>query len=609
MTNDDVLRIELHVLVIAVALLFLPGVPLWMSAVQSAALLLAYFFGILVWDDTVRWSPVLSAVMALTLISLIADNVGRRPSAKTIVAAVLTSVFTGALVYLRKDGYYIAVFPMLGIVIINVTMLLFHLVSALVKRKKTQPSERLVDEFLTSCRTNMRILCYSVVMIVGLTIVPKALLHLNIKVYEIIEQVEHYPSRKGHLVWHPMYIGLGVGHSPLRFETNYTYTYENAMWLDESSISRALQEDIKAVYPGERYEKVVRRIFMGVLKRNTPAVMRCCIFKGTELLRIAEWWVPLTLTLLFALSSLMFFCPGTIPSISTYLFATCLLLFTCAVPPILAVPARIYCVGFLTAVVAVPVFAGVFIIRTMSKFRGKNGGDDAMFDECASARLDEYPNLVKKAVNVVLIVALMLSVTLFVRSGSVYRHRRHLGEMLSSESLDFADLLQEYHADAVSAFNALTGQQRKKLLDKVLSQYGRNPDVIITPLPKKGSLRVLHAAWVEKRVFLLIELRKDLVGEGNIPVNIELYDEYYRELPETRRDSMFSRIPGTGHRRTNSIVLLPRGLKAGVWLFSFSANRDYVKKCVVGDIIVTVAHDAWGKRLYHELYELEPQAK
>jgi hypothetical protein len=60
-----------------------------------------------------------------------------------------------------------------------------------------------------------------------------------------------------HLFWHPMYLGLG--YLPNRY---------GITWDDSYGARAALRQDPRAVYPTARYEAVIRRLYVRVLKRD-----------------------------------------------------------------------------------------------------------------------------------------------------------------------------------------------------------------------------------------------------------------------------------------------------------------------------------------------------
>jgi hypothetical protein len=60
-----------------------------------------------------------------------------------------------------------------------------------------------------------------------------------------------------HLFWHPMYLGLG--YLPNRY---------GITWDDSYGAHAALREDPKAFYPTARYEAVIRKLYIRLLKRD-----------------------------------------------------------------------------------------------------------------------------------------------------------------------------------------------------------------------------------------------------------------------------------------------------------------------------------------------------
>ena len=117
------------------------------------------------------------------------------------------------------------------------------------------------------CSASLSILRRSAFILVVLLLLPKILLFLNIRAYEIAERGQHWPKRKGHHMWHNVYIGVGATVADGR-RNLYLYNHENIPLYDPRGVYAVKQALPYVVGYPEAYDQEIKNQYLTMAWKN-----------------------------------------------------------------------------------------------------------------------------------------------------------------------------------------------------------------------------------------------------------------------------------------------------------------------------------------------------
>ena len=276
MDVKDAYKIELSIIIIFILIISLPIIPFRSSFIGVLCLLILYFSNILKWDINFRWPPILSTLIILIVLNIFVERSHHEINWKNILQLLALSVFAGWLYYLRKDGYFIFLLPIVVILLFNLILFLSSCVTNIIRKGY----QYFLKNFNLLDQISMPIVILSLTVIIGFTAITKAVIYLDIKLFEVIEKTEHYPKGKGHSVWHPVYLGIGGA----RIDQGKVYNQENIIWADMCGYSHAFQKDLSVSRLGS-YDSRIKKMYFHIVKNNFNDLVRVYSLKTLDLFK------------------------------------------------------------------------------------------------------------------------------------------------------------------------------------------------------------------------------------------------------------------------------------------------------------------------------------
>ncbi len=561
MRKAEIFRAQAYVAVIGALLLVMCRVSF---RTLVPAFLLLFFFSLPViakWGGR-AWPQLLAVVTTFVLLDLSANKSGDGRLKNELWRLFLIALYAGWLRSFRAEAGYIVGLPFLLLLALNLVVVARDRITrertrhpkdsatalALAKRWVALPAKWLRARQLPRIDTRLagvRELVACAVILGGLTAASLGF-YFNIKLFEVIEGVDHQPTLNGHLVWHPLYVGLG-----------YQYHYpESISWKDDYGSLLAQKENGSFSGWGPESEDAARKRYLEIMIRNTGWVLQVYLSKLRMVLfdTAKGATFPLLIAALAALNGLLILhrlTGGGLAGGLQFIVASIAMIAAASMPAIATTPQ--YETAVDSALSGIVLFG---LARGMGELIERDEG---------KARDESYWagfRLAAGSFGIAICALLTLGVA---RAAWTESHRRDLTTALASEEIEYTQLLDEYHADAVVAFNRLSDAEREELSLKISDRYGRglSPQLAFAKDPTAYSL--INATWTDEYLFLLVRLAKPVLGQHVIPIGFKFRNLESRYLVDR--------------------IHLPPLMKARVWLFSMKAPRETVEALSIGDIV------------------------
>lgn len=548
----DAFRLQGYVIASGAVLFVVLGAPL--SAVAASCLLLVLFVLPDVTGVAERsWPQIAAVAFSFALLHVTARDVCEGLSWRKLLRLATLGFYVGALGVFRIEASYVPLAPFAGLLALHTLVLGGWLLKA-VRSDGVQSTFRRCLAFVrrragekTGPRPavpGLRELGACAAVIAGVLAASPAST-LNLIFFELIEGVEHRPEIGQHLFWHPLFIGLGAQvHFP-----------ENLYWSDDLGRLEARRANDSFVDFDRASEAAARERYLEILVRNTPFVTQVYLQK---LRLLVDGLVPGASTAAIlpciAIGCLVVFLGIARRHRDGSVWGPTLAIGSLGIMAITAMPGLValvrYAVAFPVAIAGTVLFA--MVVSGERIFAG---------EEPIAEEEQRWRGIGRSALVATLILGSAL-LLLLLRVSLVESHRQRLTERFMTLSLSFDELLEEYHADAVAAFNVLPDGQRSQIAADLMRQHGKRFDADVRRAIGASNPEVLLARRTDKTLYLLVKLNARSLRTKVIPVRLDFYNA----------ESM------------NDLIFLPRGTRPGVWLFSVRAPRDTVARCTIGEI-------------------------
>ncbi len=581
MSWSDVHRIRGVMAAASIAVLFLWGAPL--GALLAMALLTWLFTSPLLGLNAERvWPQIMAVGFCFVLLEGLTREIERRDHPyRGILALFGVGVFAGSLGLFRSEARHIALLPFAAILATHTVALALWLFSGSSDAVGFDPGEdgseraagwkqrfriragtaaqrlRALPARVVSMDRGLRGVVASAAAVAGILAVSP-LAHLNLELFERIEGVDHHPDVGKHILWHPLFLGLGW----------YWRSPENVAWHD--NVGRLEAERTNGYFSsfGLDTEEAERRRYFDILTHNTPLFVDVYLRKAREIL-YDQTSRPVALAVAIAFFIALFGVTRLRNKSgldgSTLTIGTVAMGFSALAPGLVAGPA--FAVAFNAVLAGIILFGGRSILRQMEST-----------DVELSAADRAHLRRMHKGLLAAAVVGALLAILLFARVASINEHRIELAARLEQGELGFDALLGEYHSDAVLAFNSLRLSTREKIAKAVVAEYGAGLPPSVRRTHTSAKLKILHVRRTQQTLYLLVQTSTALKFESVIPVRMELAARESVPRPAGADFSAFF--------HTNSdLIFIPKHTVPGVWLFATRAPKDTVERLVIGDLV------------------------
>jgi hypothetical protein len=561
MDRGDLIRFQVRVLELCLVAFFLPAAPLLLSVAAAGALLLAAFSNTILWSGWGFWPPAPCAVVALMSLTLFALRIRDLSLRRELWQLLAISLVGGVLGLLRRDCFFFMVVPFAAICAFSVLALSTQVIHEAISLKKWALPVRDVRRVLHDSRFILKIGVIAALVVLSTMVIPKVLSYLNIRLFEIIEQVEHQPRWEGHPLWHNLYIGIGGTLDPAA-GTPSPHNAENITWNDLCGFSAARQASPTTPKYSPAYFEVLREQYMTILHNNPADWFEACFAKAKHLLfYLKEWLLVCLVSILMALA-VGWSRRDAFLEVSLFLLSSAAIFLVCLAPPLLTtltgsgfltVPltghAFQYAVGVHAAVITFPPLSAAFLATILRRDRMRIPEEPDVYTE-------NYRQAALRGLMVVCVAVIIIGFCGIGHIRNNYTERRDLATELAAGRVSINSLLQSYHATAVHAFNTIPEQSRHSLLAATMVEPGNLAGCSVSALKGDSDISLVHARWIGERVFVFLRCKRPLHG-SLIPLHIAP-----DSLPQGKN----------AHPTSNAIILLPTALRPGTWLFSFAAS-------------------------------------
>ena len=565
MSPSGIYRIQSHVSVLAAGLLLLLGVSYFETFLFVVLLVLFAPSGIGNHDGRL-WPQVISLALTFVLIDMATRRVADEPSQPPLRHFFAIALFTGWMGIFRAEAHYIALVPFLALFATNLAILVWNRpprhpdrsswragVTGLLSearrwltRNRSGESRRFPKWTVGLASPQLRAVLVSAVVIAGI-FAASGVGTLNIALFEVIEDTEHQPEMGRHLFWHPLFLGLGAHH----------HHPENIYWHDfEGKIEAQKESGVFSGYTRE-YEQTIRHRYLDILTHNTSTVFQAYLRKARDLFAgqhaAVSGALPLAIIALLGLILLFSVQRSRGSSLAgglNFALASVSVVAVAALPGIMTT--LDYATALCPALTAASLFGAALTARTCAADPPPECGDD------------RYWLWFRRVTIVIPVASAIVLAAVGIRSASIRAHREQLSQQLAGGSLSYSQLLDEYHADAVTAFNSLSRAEREKLTREISGHLPPRLDPKVRLVPGTPTSLVVDARWRNDHLYLLVRLKERLTGLNVIPVQLGYESEDAIHL--------------------NDLIFLPPRIESGPWLLSMRAPRNHVRDIAIGRI-------------------------
>jgi hypothetical protein len=538
----DIYRIQLFMIAFFFIAVFLPFIPLKLSLTASLTLQILIALNVLKWDIIFRWPPTLSAILTLTLLAALIDKKKEDMKWKNLLQVTGISLFMSFLSYLRKDGYFISLFPFAALLLISAIMFGGSFIRF---RTRKNPSEIETQRFRNHRSLNA-ILIVSLTVVVSMAFVSKGVLFLNLKLFEIIEKTSHQPKFNGHLFWHPIFLGIGGA----RYNTGSILNHENIIWTDYCAYTNAEQTIPGVVVWSDKYEEVLKKSYGEIFGNNTKEILNIYLTKFLDALKFVGYSkIAVLMILLLGLAFLAFSNVRESVGYIFYIIGFLALFMTAILPSILTIISPSFIQGFYAVVDGGMIFTSLAIIMYAKRKNETNPSGDS------TASFFKYPLFI--------FLAFFLSFTLVLTfmCRSTAKERSTLESAVENNRLT-RDLLQNtYHADIINVFNSLPPALKNTFIEKLASDGLEKERYAISEKGTDIGYKVKGFIWHHDRILIFLEFEK--------PVNPDSQPLFFY-IPVTYRVMENNRLKSP---RFSNAILIHNKQESGIYCFSFLSHE------------------------------------
>lgn len=391
-----------------------------------------------------------------------------------------------------------------------------------------------------------RIFLLSLTIVLGISFVAPTIQYINIAAYELVDDSTHQSKMGGrHTKWGPLYAGLGHSGAvpPYRGVLNRPeapfWNGENIYWNDSAVRLMVSKEQGQFFGWDQSYENASRNSFFRILFYNTPLVAKIYFYRlRAIILEFAQYF-------LFAIGGLVAIVCVSFRSLSlrsmTGVIWTsgCVMMAFLSALPVLGAVSRFH--AFIYAATSIGLFSFVFLFWLLS------------------AREDLKSDLKPffRSLHFLLIGILALGLCFMLRVSYVESHRDQLLAELKLDEISLPELFNNYHADAVDAFNNLDHDKRAKL---ALTVAGTDSELRKNFIEVKSE-DILFVDYKNDTIFTLLKVDERFDQSRVFPIQM-LFKE-------------------NNFNMTTDVMALPFRVEPGVWMMSFRMPQEHVNGAVI----------------------------